>query len=169
MRQFLSLWLLLVQLLSRTKHHFNMGSLTMREELTVLTLVFIFCIVTIPIVIFSSKEYQNKLYAVKHPFVEPVITNFYQMNFRDRAVTSSVKIIEDHNRNPNRTEKISVNIFMNVDSFEFEYRFYQILPRLRYLPRTQQDEIARIWKLFKFQNGTVLLSNSTMIPLKVDW
>jgi hypothetical protein len=139
-----------------------MSGLTMREELAVLVMVFFICAMTIPTIILSS---QKTSVAIESSHTESLLLQFYQKNFRDKSAMNAVHIIESRQN----TSKLGVNIFQNIDANDFYTKYRRILPRQRFLVDGSRADIERIWRKFNFFNKTLLTSNSTTIPLKVDW
>lgn len=151
--------------------YFGMN-LTMREELTILSLCFIFSALTIPIVIVTSNEYrQAKLNAdnkvdLTPMKIQPIFT------YRDKALINSVQIIEGFNQNrTNGTDELTFSKLLNMKPYELREKYLAALKTMR-MTQKNIDNSSDIWRRFAFQNGTLLTSKSfktTAIPLSVDW
>ncbi|KAG5668147.1 hypothetical protein PVAND_016099 [Polypedilum vanderplanki] len=139
----------------------------MREEITVLTMMFLFCAATIPIIVISSasKNFVIRNYSVSD---QKLSYQFYQMNFRDRSAMNIVRIIESR-KNSSKYQGVDLKIFQNIDSDHFFEKYQKIIPNQKYLSYFSKENIEKIWMKFNFYNKTLLKSNGILIPLKVDW
>lgn len=142
-------------------------NLTMREELTILSLCFIFSALTIPIVIVTSNEYRhpkiNSNVDLTPMKVQPIWT------YRDKALISSIQIIEEFSKNrTNSSEQLTFTKLLNMKPYELREK----LTAIKTSRMTQKNIESDIWRHFSFQNGTLLTSKSfkmATIPLTVDW
>lgn len=152
--------------------YFGMN-LTMREELTILSLCFIFSALTIPIVIVTSNEYRqaellneaNKVDLTPMK-IQPIYT------YRDKALIYSVQLIEELNQNrTNGTDELTFGKLFNMKPYELREKYLTAMKTAKMIQRNI-DHNSDIWRHFAFQNGTLLTSKSsktTAIPLTVDW
>lgn len=151
--------------------YFGMN-LTMREELTILSLCFIFSAITIPIVIVTSNEYrQNKVNSIKidnTPMRIPPISTY-----RDKVLVNAVQIIENFNQN-HTSDQISFIKLLKMKPYELGEKYLTLshttaTKGAKILQKNTDSNNSGVWRQFSFQNGTLLTSKSTAIPLTVDW
>lgn len=148
--------------------YFGMN-LTFREEITILSMIFVFSALTIPIVIVTSNEYQAKPSGDKvdvTPMRIPPISTY-----RDKVLVNSVRIIEEFNQNhTNASDQITFAKLLGMKPYELRERYLTLThTTTKTNVKTAQKNVDVIWRHFAFHNGTILTSKSTAIPLTVDW
>lgn len=137
-------------------------NLTVREELTILTLIFIFSALTIPIIIVTSNEYKRVKIA---PPIKANSEINYHRNSRAAMLINSVKLIEEINQ-IHHTHKIALNDIFQMNTNEIQKLY---LTTVREAKLRKYKTSSNMWRHFSFTNKTLLTSKSTTIPLKVDW
>lgn len=135
---------------------------SLREELICLSVIFTLSALTIPIIIYSSHAYKQNSPFIKvdaSPFPIPKSPNYHS-----RMIINSIQIIEGYNsiRSENSTPINLYDVLNVMKPYELN-KLYQKVNRLKITARES------IWGRFTFNNGTLLTSTTTQIPLKVDW
>lgn len=150
--------------------YFGMN-LTMREEITVLSLCFIFSALTVPIVIVSSNEYReanmNATKIDQTPMKIPQISTY-----RDKVFVNVVQIIEEFNQNrTNASDQLTFIKLLNMKPYELRERYLTLnrTTTTKKITIKNDNESSSVWSHFAFNNRTLLTSKSTTIPLQVDW
>jgi hypothetical protein len=136
---------------------------SVREELILLTMIFVFCAFTVPIIIYSSHVY-------KQPTTSPIKVDASPFpipksaGYRGRMLINSVRLIEGYNRiRSENSTPISIYDIINVMKPYEMQKLYWNISKLKITPTES------IWGRFTFVNKTLLTSRTTEIPLKVDW
>lgn len=142
-------------------------NLTVREELTILTLIFIFSAMTIPIIIVTSNEYKKAKVNQKVSVI-PESPPLYP-GYHGEMLINAVKIIEEINQVQSHSDKfdqITLYDILNMKSYEMHELYESVT---REFKKQNVSVVGNIWKNFNFANDTLLASKSTVIPLRVDW
>lgn len=130
--------------------------LTMREELTILSLIFSFCILSIPLVIVNDN-------LDKHAVSKGKLKSDYV--FGEKLLVHSVAILQSINKERDGNDsQFELSDLMEITEIKFAERF----PRISFDVQCQKQPIEA-WEEFDFESGTVLTSNSLLLPMKVDW
>lgn len=143
-----------------------MVNLTVREELTILTLIFIFSAMTIPIIIVTSNEYK-KVKINQKVNVIPMTPPLYP-GFRGGLLINAVKVIEEINQIQNHSDKFNQITLYDILTMK-SYEIHELYESVRRESKKQNVSAGNIWKHFNFANESLLASKSTVIPLRVDW
>lgn len=143
-----------------------MVNLTVREELTILTLIFIFSAMTIPIIIVTSNEYKKVKINQKVNTI-PMSTPLYP-DYRGGLLINTVKVIEEINQIQNHDDKFDQITLYEILAMK-SYEIHELYESVTRESKKQNVSIGNIWKHFNFANETLLTSKSTVLPLKVDW
>lgn len=130
-------------------------SLSFREEILILTLIYFLALVTIPVIMLTKNA--NDSVRVHESLEDQKIRNEYLMN--------SISILQSHNRLKNSTKiEFSDMIYLPMTDLKklmkLDIKVIQKSPR-RFMKRT--------WKRFNYINNSTLKSSSLEIPLKHDW
>jgi hypothetical protein len=131
---------------------------TLREEVALLTCIYCFCLLTIPIAIFTKCSPQAKIEVPKINY-----HNSTDLEARKRLFIDSIDVLETLNRRSNESEDLGFSYLMNLslEGFDGSQNNFPL--------RTSKKHIKHAWNRFEFNNGTILRSNSLKLPLKVDW
>lgn len=143
---------------------FGINSFSLREEIILLSVIFTFSALTVPVIIYSSHVYRKeppeppmKVDASPFPIPESA-------GYRGRMLINSIQLIEGYNRiRGENSTPINLNDVLNVMKPYEMHELYRSVNRLKITARES------IWGRFTFVNGTLLTSRTTQIPLQVDW
>lgn len=126
---------------------------SVREELTILTIIFGFCIFSISLVIIKDNLDEHK------PSEAKSLSDF---EFSKKVLVHSVGILQSISSG--NDSQFELSDLMEIKEKEFTARF----PRISF-DFEDQKVWTEAWEEFDFESGTVLTSNSFLLPLKVDW
>lgn len=132
---------------------------TLREEIVILTLIFCFCMFTIPLILITANE-NRKVNRIKPIDVRK---DFNELGFKQKVLIDSISVLGSQ-RNESRITLIDL-INSTDDDLRKHYPNLEIDSHSSASPK----QVRNVWKKFKFTNGTVLESESLRLPLKVDW
>lgn len=131
----------------------------MREEILILSLIFCFCVLTIPVILMSASAHhkgdknQHRTYA--------------ELTMKERALIESINILEDLNKRSNVSSAAFSDILNETD--EKVFKTYENSLRQNVTFKASKKQIRNVWSKFNLVNGTILKSPSLRLPLKVDW
>lgn len=131
---------------------------SVREEILILSLIFSFCVITIPIILMTASKNHGEL--TKH-------RTFEELTMKERALIESINILEDLNKRNNVSSANFSDILNETD--EKIFKKYENNLRQSATFNVPKKQIRNVWSKFKLANGTVLKSSSLRLPLKVDW
>ena len=133
----------------------------MREEIVVLTVLYCFCLISIPIILIdasSRKGFRD---------VKRVNLNSSELEFQRKVLIDSINILE--NINGNKGNSFVLSDLLDLTEEEFKIKFLSALLPIKLPMKLQRKQMRNVWNKFKFINGTLLQSPSLKLPLKVDW
>lgn len=138
-----------------------MQSITQREEIIICTLIFSFCVFTVPMIIFTrhAREVDTKLETSKYDRNE--------IEFRRKVFIDSIGVLDELNRQSSKDGSKRDYGFSSLLKIT-EKEFHSLCDR-KISAKTAKKQIRRAWRKFAFKNGTMLRSKSLKIPLIVDW
>ena len=140
--------------------------LTVRAELTILTLIFIFSAMTIPIIIVTSNEYK-KVTVNQKVNVIPMTPPLYP-GFRGGLLINAVKVIEEINQIQHHSDKFNQITLYDILTMK-SYEIHELYESVKSESKKQNVSAGNIWKHFNFGNETLLASKSIVSPLRDDW
>lgn len=132
---------------------------TLREEIVILTLIFCFCMFTIPLILITANE-NRKVNRIKPIEIRK---DFNELGFKQQVLIDSISVLESQ-RKESRITLIDL-INSTDDDLHKHYPNLKIGSHSSASPK----QVRNVWKKFEFTNGTVLKSKSLRLPLKVDW
>lgn len=131
---------------------------TLREEIVILTLIFCFCMFTIPLILITANE-NRKVNRIK-PIVHK---DFNELGFKQQVLIDSISVLESQ-RNESKITLIDL-----INATEDDLRKHYPNLEIGSHSSASTIQVRNVWKRFEFTNGTVLKSESLRLPLRVDW
>lgn len=138
---------------------------TLREEILILTLIFCFCMFTIPVILMSATASSHH-----HGGDLTHHRTFAELTLKERALIESIYILEDLSQHPSSSNSSSA-VFADIldETDETFFKKYESNLRQNFTFKVSKKQMRNVWSKFKLVNGTMLRSSSLRLPLKVDW
>lgn len=137
---------------------------SVREEIIILTLIFGFCILTIPIILFDAHESRHGFRVIHH--------DFQTLSFQEKLLIDAFEVLENINRLPTQIdlhEKFGLSELLRLSEADFRARFPSVRPKDEFTAKHPKKQMKKVWGSFGLLNGTTLKSRSLRLPLRVDW